>query len=153
MPIDPVVVLAEELRNAEYTVRTACEQRKEDALTCLMAHAVSLYKELTETVPTSALGAGELICLAAINLTSIDNACALQMRRIANRLMSGLRLHADLIWLRAMAATLAQGHYGEIGRSSAALLHLAIRGAARPIIVYRAVELTPRDAERETGTG
>jgi hypothetical protein len=153
MPIDPVVVLAEELRSAEYTVRAACEQRKEDALTCLMARAAALYKELIETVPTSALGAGELICLAATNLTSVDKSCALQMRKIANRLMSGLRLQEDLIWLRRTAAGLTQGRRGEIGRSSAALLHLAIRGAARPVIVYRAVELTPVENEREAGTG
>ena len=153
MPIDPVVVLAEELRSAECTVRTACEQQKEDALTCLMARAVSLYKELIETVPTSALGASELICLATTNLTPIDNAYALQMRKIADRLMSGLRLQADLIWLRAMAAALAQGRCGDAGRSIAPLLNLAIRGAARPIMVYRAVELMPEDHERETGTG
>ncbi len=152
MPIDPVIVLAEELRSAESTVRTACE-RQEEALTVLMARAFSLYKELTETVPTSALGAGELICLAATNLTSADGIYAAKMREIADRLMSGLRLQADLIWLREMAAAMAQGLCGERGRNSAPLLKLAVRGAARPILVYRAVESMPDDRERKTGTG
>ena len=153
MSIDPVVVLAEELRIAECTVRTACQQRREATLTCLMARAASLYEELIETVPTSALGAGELIYLAAANLTPGDSAYALQMHKIADRLMSGLRLQADLISLRVMAAALAKGLCGESGRCSASLLNLAIRGAARPIIVYRAVELMPGDREREAETG
>ena len=151
MPIDPVVVLAEELRSAENTVRAAREKNEADTLTCLLARTVSLYNEISETVPTSALGAGELICLAAANLSSVDSVAALQMRETANRLKSGVRQQADLIWLRRMAAELAQGRLGDIGRSCAALLHLAIRGAARPVIVYRAVEWTPVGAELESG--
>lgn len=152
MPIDPVVVLAEELRSAENTVRTACEQQNADTLTCLMARAVSLYNEISETVPTSALGAGELLCLAATNIVSIDRSSALRLHEIADRLKSGLRLQSDLVWLRAMAAELAYGRFGDIGNRSAALLRLAIRGAARPVIVYRAVEMAPANPEKESIT-
>lgn len=153
MQIDPVVVLAEELRSAEHTVRTAREKNEDDTLTCLLARTVSLYNEIRETVPTSALGAGELVGLAAANLASIDSAYAKQMRDTANRLRSGVRQQGDLIWLRMMAVELAEGRFGEIGRSTAALLYLAIRGAARPIVVYRAVEWTPDNAARKADAG
>ena len=153
MPIDPVVILAEELRIAESTLRTASERRPGEAQTGLMARVVSVYKELVETVPTSALGAAELIFVAAGSLPSAGDAYASHLRSIADRLMSGQRLQADLIWLRAAAQKLAQDLHGESGTSSASILHLAIRGAARPIIVYRAVDLTPEDSQKETGTG
>ena len=153
MPIDPVVVLAEELRSAEHIVRAAREKNEMVTLTCLLARTVSLYNEISETVPTSALGAGELVCLAAANLASIDGKRGLQLRKMADRLKSGVRLQADLICLRRMAAELVEGRFGEIGTRTATLLDLAIRGAARPIIVYRAVEWSPEHADCETGTG
>ena len=153
MPIDPVVVLAEELRSAELTVRTARERNEEGALTCLLARTVSLYNKISETVPTSALGACELICLAAANLASIDSACAAQLHETANRLKSGVRQHPDLVWLRVVAAELVKGRFGETGLCAAALLRLAIRGAARPIVVYQAVDWTPANGERDSCAG
>jgi len=153
MPIDPVVVLAEELRIAENTLRRACVQRSGEALTGLMARAVSVYKELVETVPTSALGAAELICVVADGLPSAGEAHAAKIREISERLMSGQRLQGDLIWLRAMAQALERGLFGDSGMSNASVLKLAIQGAARPIIVFRSVELMPEDNKRETRTG
>ncbi len=153
MPIDPVVLLAQELRVAENTLRMASERRPGQAQTGLMARAVAVYKELVETVPTSALGAAELISVAAGSLPSAGDAYASHLSSIAERLMAGQRLQADLIWLRAMTQKLAQGLYGDSGTRGASILQLAIRGAARPIIVYRAVDLTPEDFEQEAGTG
>ena len=152
MPIDPVVVLAEELRNAEHTARAARARNEDEHLTCLLARTVSLYNEISETVPTSALGAGELVCLAAANIASIDPRRSSQLQETAGRLKSGIRRQDDLIGLRKTAADFADSRFGEIGRSSAMLLHLAVRGAARPVIVYRAVEWTRTDVEKEFGT-
>jgi hypothetical protein len=153
MPIDPVVVLAEELRIAEKQLRELCQQKPEEALSGYMSHAVALYKELIETVPTSALGAAELIHLAAAILPQSDRVYARKMRRISDRMMSGLRLQEDLIWLRAISRIFSRGLCGEAGRKSAMLLSLAIRGAARPVIVYRAVEMNPDSYGQETATG
>jgi hypothetical protein len=153
MPIDPVVVLAEELRIAENTLRRACAQRPGEALTGLMARAVSVYKELVETAPTSALGAAELICLVADGLPSSGDAHASKMHEISERLMSGRRLRGDLIWLRAMAQALERSLFGDLGKCNVSILNLAIQGAARPVIVFRSVDLLPEDDRREAGTG
>jgi hypothetical protein len=51
-----------------------------------------------------------------------------------------------------IAAELGNEPFGEIGRSASALLNLAIRGAARPIVVYRAVESMSAGAETNSGS-
>ena len=140
MPIDPVVVLAEELRSTEVTLQTACDDKERETFTQLMAKTISLYRELFETVPTSAIGAGELVRIAARHLPVSEASYAAQMRQIADRLGAGARVHTDLIWLRAMAQALDGGLCGDDGLKAGALLHLAIRGAAQPILVFRAVE-------------
>jgi hypothetical protein len=75
------------------------------------------------------------------------------MHEISERLMSGRRLRGDLIWLRAMAQALERGLFGDLGKCNASILNLAIQGAARPIIVFRSVDLLPEDDRREAGTG
>jgi hypothetical protein len=140
MPIDPVVVLAEELRSTEMTMQTACDDKERETFTRLMAKTIVLYRELFETVPTSAIGAGELVRIAARHLPVSDAGYAAQMRQIADRLGSGQRLHTDLIWMRAMVKALDGGLCGEDGLKAGALLDLAVRGTAQPVLVYRAVE-------------
>jgi hypothetical protein len=54
---------------------------------------------------------------------------------VADRLSRGRREHSDLIWLRAMRATLHGG--GQPGVRAAPLLQLAIAGAARPVVIFR----------------
>jgi hypothetical protein len=52
-----------------------------------------------------------------------------------------------------MAQALERGLFGDLGKCNASILNLAIQGAARPIIVFRSVDLLPEDDRREAGTG
>src|ERR1700723_2059963 len=75
MQIDPVVVLAEELRATESALRSAVRlyeldhvQENGETVNTLLASLKSLYRDIAETVPTSAMGAGEMVRLAAQRL-------------------------------------------------------------------------------------
>jgi hypothetical protein len=154
MSIDPVILLVEELRSAETSLRCAvklyernrCREHGE-AVNLLLAAVKSLNSELFETVPTSALGAAALLQLVIERLPFSHARYAGHFSEVAARFGAGLRLHADLVWLRAMQATFVSSASGEPGSRAAPLLHLAILGASRPVMVYRAV--TPRPANAD----
>ena len=142
MQIDPVVVLAEELRSTESALRGAVKQYERDnrrengeAVNTILASLKSLHREFFETIPTSVLGAAELIRMVAQRLPFAHANSARRFHDIADRLSAGQRDHADLVWLRAMRGALAGGLCGEHGVKVAPLLRLAIMGASRPIIV------------------
>jgi translation initiation factor 2B subunit (eIF-2B alpha/beta/delta family) len=144
MSIDPVVLLAEELRGAATALRTATQiyrrdSRQQNGKTVkeLLVTIKSLYSDLAETMPTSALGAGELVRLVAQLLPSPLAQYASHFNQVAARLCEGKRTQSDLVWLRAMQAALSG--CGEDGNKAALLLRLAIAGAARPVMVFRAV--------------
>jgi len=86
-------------------------------------------------MPTSALGAGELVRLAAQRLPFSLARYADHFNQIADRLGAGRREHSDLVWLRSMRAALRNG--GQQGVRAAPLLQLAIAGAARPVVIFR----------------
>src|SRR6202012_3326699 len=146
MQIDPVVVLAEELRSTESALRGAVKQYERDnrrengeAVNTILASLKSLHREFFETIPTSVLGAAELIRMVAQRLPFAHANSARRFHDIADRLSAGQRDHADLVWLRAMRGALAGGLCGEPGVKGAPLLRLAIMGASRAIIGFRAV--------------
>lgn len=139
MPIDPVVVLAEELRATEYCLRAATDKQLGGTVPNLVQKIRGICRELAETIPTSALGASELVRLAAQHLPITEGRYARHMVEIADRLGAGERIHTDLVWLRAVAAAFDGGLCGEDGAKAVVLIRLAIAGAARPIVVYRAV--------------
>jgi hypothetical protein len=143
MMMDPVVLLAEELRNTETRLRAAVRryeldrsQANGEAVNALLNAVKSLYRELSETPPSSALGAGELVRLAAQRLPFSLARYADHFHEVADRLGSGRREHADLVWLRAMRAALRTGA-SEPEAKAAPLLSLAIAGAARPVVIFR----------------
>jgi hypothetical protein len=75
MDMDPVVRLAEELRTSEQALRSAVRryemdrsQENGESVNALLAAIKSLHRELTQTVPTSAMGASELVRMAAQRL-------------------------------------------------------------------------------------
>lgn len=147
MQIDPVIVLAEDLRATEAALDKATQfysrhNRREEGelVNLLLARLKRLYQEIRETVPTSALGAGELVRMAARRLPFSSARYASHLHEIADRLAAGSRLHTDLIWLRALEAALGEGVCGKDGDTIAPWLHLAVAGAARPVMVYRAVQ-------------
>lgn len=151
MEIDPVVMLAEELRATELALHSAVRRYEVDRSTengervnGLLTSIKSLHRELTQTVPTSALGASELVRLAAQRLPFSLARYADHFHQVADRLSAGRREHADLVWLRAMRAALRSG--GEQGVKAAPLLQLAIAGAARPVVIFRSAGLPPEAA-------
>jgi len=153
MAIDPVVVLVEELRTAEKTLRVAAKDYERDrsrqrgeAVNLLLSTIKSLNSELLETLPTSALGAAELIRLVMERLPFSHARYADHFSEVARRLSAGQRLHGDLVWLRAMEMSLVSTLQGEFDFKAAPLLRMAIFGASRPVVVFRAV-MPPRGAQ------
>jgi hypothetical protein len=147
MTIDPVILLAEDLRSTEAALGKATqlystEHRREDGelVNLLLARMKRLYHDIFETVPTSALGAGELVRLAAKRLPFSYSRYAAHLHEIADRLSLGRRLHPDLVWLRALQAALGEGVCGEDGGAIAPWLHLAVIGVSRPVMVFQSVE-------------
>jgi len=167
MKMDPVVLLAEDLRATEAALDKATklyarDRRREDGelVSLLLERIKRLYHDIYETVPTSALGAAELVRMAARRLPFAHARYASHLHGVAERLSDGHRLHSDLIWLRALEAAFADGVCGKDGGAIAPWLHLAVIGASRPVLVYRAVESrtanpTWKDvlARLETGRG
>lgn len=144
MNIDPVVALAEELRATEKALRSAVRryeldqvQENGETVNMLLAELKSLYHDIAETAPTSAMGAAEMVRLAAQRLPFSLSRYTSHFHAVADRLAQGRREHADLIWLRAMRAALRGGVCGEQGLKAAPLLTLAIEGASRPVVVFR----------------
>jgi len=153
MTIDPVVLLAEDLRMSEAALSKATQAyqssgRREDgeAVNLLLGRINRLSSNLFKTVPTSALGAAELISLAARHLSVLHSQYATHLHAIADRLSKGRRTLSDLVWLRALLAALADGVCGEDGRKITPLLNLAIVGASRPVTIFRAATAASRPA-------
>lgn len=152
MDIDPVVLLAEELRTTEAMLRQAVRlyeldhlQENGEKVNALLTAIKSLYRDIAETMPTSALGASEMVRMAAQRLPFAMARYTTHFHEVADRLGNGRREHGDLVWLRAMRASLRSGQAGEQGQKAAPLLSLALAGAARPVVVFRAVAPPPDD--------
>lgn len=149
MTIDPVVLLAEDLRMLEAALSKATQiyrafGRREDGeqVTALLARINEASGNLFKTVPTSALGAAELVGMAAGRLPISYSRYATHLHEIADRLSKGRRTHSDLVWLRALQAALADGVCGEDGHKITPLLNLAIVGASRPVTIFRAATVS-----------
>ena len=117
-------------------------QENGETVNALLASIKNLHRDLTETLPTSALGASELVRMAAQRLPFSLARYADHFNEVADRLGAGRREHADLVWLRAMRAALRNG--GQQGIRAAPLLQLAIAGAARPVVIFRGFGACPR---------
>lgn len=145
MDIDPVVALAEKIRSSEAALHAAMKdyeaergQTYHETVNALLAAIRGLYQDLSQTEPTSALGASEMVRIAAQRLPFSLARYSTHFGEIATRLSDGRREHTDLVWLRAMQAALKEGHGGAQGLKAELLLARAIRGAARPVVVFRA---------------
>jgi hypothetical protein len=147
--MDPVVLLAEELRTTERSLREAIQRYESDrsnangeTVNALLSSIKNLHRDLTQTEPTSALGASELVRMAAQRLPFSLARYADHFNQVADRLSLGRREHSDLIWLRAMRAALRSGE--QQGVKAAPLLQLAIAGAARPVVIFRSSGVPPQ---------
>jgi hypothetical protein len=146
LPIDPVILLAEEIRSLEKQIHAAVKREagaydhnRAEAVNHMLDRLRILFADLLETSPISAPGAGELIRIAARRLPFSQGRYADHLYRIADRLASGDRQQSDLIWLRALAEALGEEvEAGKGGNRTAKLLASAIKGMALPIVVWRA---------------
>ena len=144
MPIDPVLLLSTEISTLEKQVHAVCkgsyDREQMDKVNLMVGRLRALYGELLETDPTSAPGAGELIRIAADRLPFAQGRYASHLYRIAERLAAGKRQPADLVWLRALAEALGEEPEANKGASNRTtrLLAQAVKGMARPVVVWRA---------------
>lgn len=144
MQIDPVLSLTEDIRATDASLIEASRQNeicysreRAEEINRLLSRLKALYMALLETVPTSALGAGELLRMVVQRMPVSHTDCTAHLGRIADRLCAGRRLHGDLVWLRALADTFLNGPDGNT-RLGTLIAH-AVHGAALPVLVFRAV--------------
>jgi hypothetical protein len=142
--MDPVVDLMEELRAAEDAIAPACKanarsycRERAERINLLLAKIKALYGEIIQSQPTSILGAGIVLRLVAGRMPFAHARYGDHLLRIAGRLERGVRLHADLVWLRAVAQALTGE--GKPGADLGLLITRAITGIARPVVVFSAV--------------
>ena len=146
MQIDPVVALTAKLAQAERGLREARLSHDSQMTSRLLAMISLLNEELYSTPPTSALGAAELLRIAASSLGEPPGTSyAVHLREISGRLSNGSRELADLIWLRSIRPALTGGLCGNDGTVAAPLVALALKGAARPVVIFRAVRPPAND--------
>jgi hypothetical protein len=147
MQIDPVVALTEKLAQAERALRHA-RLRSDETMVARWLELISLLnEELYSIAPTSSLGAAELLRRAAQSLASSQISIAAKLAEIAERFSNGSRSLPDIVWLRWLRPALTRGVCGNDGVIVAPLVALAIKGAARPVVVFRAVMLPPDDED------
>ncbi|MBA2590157.1 MAG: hypothetical protein H0U98_16215 [Alphaproteobacteria bacterium] len=151
MPIDPVILLIEQIHRAEADLQAECRRNAQqycreraEMINWTLQRIRTLYADLVETVPTSSLGAAELIRIASHRLPFSQARYAYHLECIAQRLGAGQRNQNDLIWLRAMACALEAGQADDRNVRTAAIIALAIKGAAQPIVIHRMFAPRPR---------
>jgi len=141
MAIDPVIELVETMRGLDDRMDAGTWDALGDAAQAdylgKLTQVKCLYAALLDAVPTSVMGAGELLRLAAQRLPFAHARSAAHLKCIAGRLCEGRRRHADLVWLRDFADRIAVAAPAD--KRLATMLNHAIAGASRPVLVWRAV--------------
>jgi hypothetical protein len=148
MPIDPVIPLLEDIRTAEEELQrqrtrniVAYSPKRDELIAVALGRIASLYDDLYKVTPTSSIGAGALLTLAWRWLPPHYGRYEQQVARIANRLQAGQRSIDDLVWLRALANALDDDACQS--DNLRVVLHAAIQGASRPILIFRRAILDP----------
>ena len=145
MRIDPVVALMAELQGTYQLLGRARDGKDWESTRRHLATIASLHGRLRETEPSSVIGAAHLLReAAALLLRSNAPYYGDQMREMAVRLCAGERHVSDLVWLRGVFRALVSGQGGRSGENAAPLVALALKGAARPAMLYR--EILPQPA-------
>jgi len=155
MPIDPVLLLLEELtpkkalfadgRNASKGVARAPRDDTRPYIREIIRH---FRKFPEETQRISAIGAGTLTLLAAECLHS-EHAYSDCLEDIGHRLSAGNRLLSDLIRLRELLHDFSHETHLEFGAEIRALLQLSMKGASVPLLIFRSADETSVHASRK----
>ena len=142
--MDSVVGLMAELRTAEQALDAACRKNahrysrdRGEQINQLLKKVQGLYRQLLDATPKTPQGAGMLIRIIAARMPASQARYSNHLNRIADRLEAGERLHADLVWLRALAEALSLGGPQSGLSALGPLVKRAVSGAARPMIVHR----------------
>jgi hypothetical protein len=145
----------DELDIAYVSLARARDGRDWEATRRQLAQIASLHACLRETEPSTVIGAAHLLReAAALLLRSNTPYYGDRLRDVATRLDEGQRRFSDLVWLRGVLRSMSSGECGRPGENAAGLIGLALKGAARPIVLYRAVMPPARHHEplrTETG--
>lgn len=149
MRIDPVIVLVEELKASYAALARARQAEDWKCAQEELTRQASVQAELHETEPTSVIGAAYLLREAAAELLASQAdtdiaSCNTRLREVAARMEQGVRKLSDLVWLRQFQRALEGGWYGHVGEDVAPLVAMALRGASRPLLLYRAACPPPR---------
>lgn len=137
MTMDPVLLLVQDIQAAQLELKAVKGKASHAAYAAAIEHQlIDLRHQLLHMIPTSAVGAAELIRYAAAILLPAFARHASHLRRIADRFSAGQRLLADICWLRQMAKAVEAGLCGDPGGADRLLDH-AVRGATIPVIVHR----------------
>jgi hypothetical protein len=156
MPIDPVLLLLEELTIKKYffadrkntTGGNARAPRKEmrSSIRKIIMH---FRKYPAEVERISAIGAGTLTLLAAECLPS-DHAHSDCLEGIGHRLSAGKRLLPDLIRLRELLHDFSHEMHIELASEISSLLKLSMKGASTPLLIFRSVDGSAARTSRST---
>jgi hypothetical protein len=147
MAMDPVLLLVQDIQAAQLELKAVKGKSSHAAYAAAIEHQlIDLRHQLLHMMPTSAVGAAELIRYAADMLLPAFARHAGHLRRIADRFSAGQRLLADICWLRQMAKAVEAGLCGDPGGADRLLDH-AVQGATIPVVVYRNVKAPLRVVE------
>lgn len=142
MRIDPVVALVDELETAYIVLARARGNGDRTTTRTCLAKIANLHTRLRAAEPASVVGAAHLLREAASRLPRPGiSLYGDELHRIATRLDEGQRRISDLVWLRRAAASLSAGASGHACEDAAGLIARALKGAAKPILLYRAVPI------------
>src|SRR5581483_6798238 len=143
--MDSVVVLVAELRGAEQALDAACRKNAQrysrergEQINQLLKQVQALYRQILDATPATPEGAGVLIRIISARMPASQSRYSNHLNRIADRLEAGERLHADLVWLRALAEALSLGAPQSGLSALGPLVKRAVSGAARPMVVHHA---------------
>jgi len=142
--MDCVIALMDELRGAEQALGAACRKNAQrysrdrgEQINQLLKQVQGLYRQILDATPMTPQGAGVLIRIIAARMPASQARYSNHLIRIADRLEAGMRLHADLVWLRALAEALSVGAPQSGLSALGPLVKRAVGGASRPVIVHR----------------
>jgi hypothetical protein len=138
--VDPVIALMDEIERAYLALAEARDVDDLRATRCGLARIAILHQRLIATEPTTVIGAACLLREAASLLPqSQSHSCSDKLREIAADFDEGRRRVEDLVWLRRAAEALGTESPNQLGCTAAEMIRLALKGASRPVLLYRAV--------------